>query len=168
MGRRRIWVGTVVWRNRHTRVPGQGKDLELGRSRLCGLSDWSRLCGLSDWSRLCGLPDWSGLWSALRVLPDWSGLWGLPDWSRLWGFPDWSSLWSRLCGLPDRSRLRRLPDRAPWGPREIGRQTRVTRETHGGQTGGNMAPTTNNKPCAQHTETSGGRSGHTSRTMKTS
>ncbi len=150
MGRRRIWVGTVVWSNRHTRVPGQGKDLELGRSRLCGLSDWSRLCGL---------PDWSGLWSALRVLPDWSGLWGLPD---------WSSLWSRLCGLPDRSGLRRLPDRAPWGPGEIGRQTRVTRETHGGQTGGNMAPTTNNKPCAQHTETSGGRSGHTSRTMKTS
>ncbi len=28
-----------------------------------------------------------------------------------------------------------------------------------------MAPTTNNKPCAQHTETSGGRSGHTSRTV---
>ncbi len=28
-----------------------------------------------------------------------------------------------------------------------------------------MAPTTNNKPCAQHTETSGGRSGHLSRTV---
>ncbi len=28
-----------------------------------------------------------------------------------------------------------------------------------------MASTTNNKPCAQHTETSGGRLGHTSRTV---
>ncbi len=28
-----------------------------------------------------------------------------------------------------------------------------------------MAPTTNNKPCAQHTETSSGRSGHTSTTV---
>ncbi len=31
-----------------------------------------------------------------------------------------------------------------------------------------MAPTTNNRPCAQHTETSGGRSGHTSRTVTVS
>ncbi len=28
-----------------------------------------------------------------------------------------------------------------------------------------MAPTTNNKPYAQHTETSGGKPGHTSRTV---
>ncbi len=28
-----------------------------------------------------------------------------------------------------------------------------------------MAPTTNNKPCAQHTETSGGRPGHINRTV---
>ncbi len=28
-----------------------------------------------------------------------------------------------------------------------------------------MAPTTNNKPCAQHTEISGGQPGHTSRTV---
>ncbi len=28
-----------------------------------------------------------------------------------------------------------------------------------------MAPTTNNKPCVQHTETSGGQPGHTSRTV---
>ncbi len=61
----------------------------------------------------------------------------------------------------------------------IGRQTRVTRETQleplkqwlsnkmGGDrqsTWEHMAPT-NNKPCAQHTETSGGQPGHTSRTM---
>ncbi len=31
-------------------------------------------------------------------------------------------------------------------------------------TGEHMAPT-NNKPCAQHTETSGGQPGHTSRTV---
>ncbi len=61
----------------------------------------------------------------------------------------------------------------------IGRQTRVTRETQleplkqwlsnkmGGDrqsTWEHMAPT-NNKPCAQHTETSGGQPGHTSRTV---
>ncbi len=60
----------------------------------------------------------------------------------------------------------------------IGRQTRVTRETQleplkqwlsnkmGGDrqsTWEHMAPT--NKPCAQHTETSGGQPGHTSRTV---
>ncbi len=63
----------------------------------------------------------------------------------------------------------------------IGRQTRVTRETQleplkqwlsnkmGGDrqsTWEHMAPT-NNKPCAQHTETSGGQPGHTSRTVTT-
>ncbi len=61
----------------------------------------------------------------------------------------------------------------------IGRQMRVTRETQleplkqwlsnkmGGDrqsTWEHMAPT-NNKPCAQHTETSGGQPGHTSRTV---
>ncbi len=61
----------------------------------------------------------------------------------------------------------------------IGRQTRVTRETQleplkqwlsnkmGGDrqsTWEHMAPT-NNKPCALHTETSGGQPGHTSRTV---
>ncbi len=61
----------------------------------------------------------------------------------------------------------------------IGRQTRVTKETQleplkqwlsnkmGGDrqsTWEHMAPT-NNKPCAQHTETSGGQPGHTSRTV---
>ncbi len=61
----------------------------------------------------------------------------------------------------------------------IGRQTRVTRETQleplkqwlsnkmGGDrqsTWEHMAPT-NNKPCAQHTETSGNQPGHTSRTV---
>ncbi len=61
----------------------------------------------------------------------------------------------------------------------IGRQTRVTRQTQleplkqwlrnkmGGDrqsTWEHMAPT-NNKPCAQQTETSGGQPGHTSRTV---
>ncbi len=63
----------------------------------------------------------------------------------------------------------------------IERQTRVTRETQleplkqwlsnkmGGDrqsTWEHMAPT-NNKPCALHTETSGGQPGHTSRTVTT-
>ncbi len=63
----------------------------------------------------------------------------------------------------------------------IGRQTRVMRETQleplkqwlsnkmGGDrqsTWEHMAPT-NNKPCAQHTETTGGQPGHTSRTVTT-
>ncbi len=61
----------------------------------------------------------------------------------------------------------------------IGRQTRVTRETQleplkqwlSNKMGGDRQSTwehmasTNNKPCAQHTETSGGQPGHTSRTV---
>ncbi len=61
----------------------------------------------------------------------------------------------------------------------IGRQMRVTRETQleplkqwlSNKMGGDRQSTwehtapTNNKPCAQHTETSGGQPGHTSRTV---
>ncbi len=61
----------------------------------------------------------------------------------------------------------------------IGRQTRATRETQleplkqwlSNKMGGDRQSTwehvapTNNKPCAQHTETSGGQPGHTSRTV---
>ncbi len=41
---------------------------------------------------------------------------------------------------------------------KMGGDRQLTRE--------HMEPTTNNKPCAQHTDTSGGRSGHTIRTVK--